>query len=87
VFEVQGRGLTIIDADGSNRRSVAMEGPRGARDAPAWSPNGKWIVLSSGKSPTVSTQIYAVRPDGTGLHAVTRRQAAIVDSAPAWQPR
>ena len=37
-------GLYIIDKDGNNRKLVLL----GYHEAPAWSPDGRWLVFSSG---------------------------------------
>ena len=38
-----------------------------------WSPDGRWLVFATNRDRMAYTgQIYAVRPDGTGLHALTR---------------
>jgi len=40
---------------------------------PAWAPDGKWLVFASNRGgPAATGQIFAVRPDGTGLHALSR---------------
>lgn len=40
---------------------------------PTWAPGGKWLVFASNRNgPAATGQIFAVRPDGTGLHALTR---------------
>ena len=36
-----------------------------------WSPDGKWLALSLAPGGGMNTQIYIVRPDGTGLRRLT----------------
>ncbi|MCI0389437.1 MAG: hypothetical protein MOB07_11840 [Acidobacteria bacterium] len=62
---------------------------------PSWSPDGQWIALSSDRDSTKpkgasgfstmhSTEIYLVRPDGSGLRRVTQAQAFA--GSPVWSP-
>lgn len=62
----------VMNADGSGAHRVTPWGLRGG-DHPDWSPDGKRILFTSnvdGPS-SVSSNKYTVRPDGTGLHALT----------------
>ena len=36
-----------------------------------WSPNGEWLALSIAPGGGMNTQIYVVRPDGSGLRRLT----------------
>ena len=39
---------------------------------PTWTPDGRWILFSSGREGVVSSgQVYRIRPDGTGLQRIT----------------
>jgi TolB protein len=62
----------VMNADGSNARRVTPWGLRGG-DHPDWSPDGKRILFTSNidGSSSVSSNKYTVKPDGTGLHALT----------------
>lgn len=61
--------VTALDGSGSVNvsRSRAYDG------WPMWAPGGKWLVFASNRDgPAATGQIFAVRSDGTGLHALTR---------------
>ena len=61
--------VTALDESGSINvsNSPAYDG------WPMWSPDGRWLVFATNRDRMAYTgQIYAVRPDGTGLHALTR---------------
>jgi Tol biopolymer transport system component len=62
----------VAKADGSGAVRVANTG---GANAPVWSPDGRWIAFADGF-------LYVVRPDGTGLRAVTWMRV----SYPAWSP-
>jgi Tol biopolymer transport system component len=61
--------VTALDGSGSINvsNSPAYDG------WPMWSPGGRWLVFASNRDRIpYAAQIYAARPDGSGLHALTR---------------
>src|SRR5207248_1918243 len=67
--------MMIIGIDGSNPRPLGDGVPTGD---PAWSPDGKQIVIASGG-------LTVVRPDGTRVGGIAV-PAGTTASAPAWSP-
>src|SRR5436190_4325263 len=70
------RALFVASADGSHSRRITPWSLNGG-DNPDWAPNGKLIVFRSHEDDEsgAQSQIYVVRPDGTGLRAITRFKA------------
>ena len=60
-------GITVMDADGNNKRIV--KNARGIH--PSWSPDGKRIVFVSGKNPGDDSQIYVMDIDGRNRTQIT----------------
>jgi Tol biopolymer transport system component len=79
----EGRRLAVIRHDGARLRRLPQLTWRDAE--PAWSPNGRRLAFAGSDECNPSTfcsHLYTVRSDGTGLHRVTDRGAAV----PAWSP-
>jgi TolB protein len=66
-----GRALFVARADGSRQRRITPWS-LDAGDNPDWSPDGRLIVFRSPASSFEGSQVYVVRPDGTGLQQLTR---------------
>jgi Tol biopolymer transport system component len=69
----RGHALFVARADGSGQRQITPWS-LDAGDHPDWSPNGKLILFRSSGGGGKQPQVYVVRPDGSGLRALTRFQ-------------
>jgi dipeptidyl aminopeptidase/acylaminoacyl peptidase len=76
-FDLEGRRLGVMDADGSNVRILSFPGVAAAR--PAWSPDGTRLVFQ-GRAGGV-LRLYVAAADGSGLRRLTR------GAQPAWSAR
>ncbi|MDQ6635402.1 MAG: hypothetical protein M3Z10_11690 [Gemmatimonadota bacterium] len=79
--------ISIMDADGSNKRRVFSAGS-GAAFAPAWSPDGQWIAFGLGgylqNRKTQPARLMIVRRDGTGARDLTGD--TLNAGFPSWSP-
>jgi Tol biopolymer transport system component len=85
VFRAQderGKGLRILDVE--SRQVTSLTDGQGVNDNfPTWSPTGDEIAFASDREDH-DWEIYAIRPDGTGLRRVTRIPGN--DAHPSWSP-
>lgn len=72
--------LFVARADGRQQKQITPWSLEVGDDAD-WSPDGKLILLHSFSEGTKQSQIYVVRPDGTGLRALTHFKGTEVLSA------
>lgn len=86
------RNIWIMNSDGTGRVALTQNQGAGYNSRiPLFSPGGGWITFYSNTditgvwngAGTASTNVWVVRPDGSGLTAITRNTAAGLDSAPA----
>ena len=73
-------GITVMDADGTNKRLV--KNARGLH--PTWSPDGKRIAFIAGKKPGDSAQIYVMDVDGRNRTQLTHD--FVHKRLPSWSP-
>jgi dipeptidyl aminopeptidase/acylaminoacyl peptidase len=59
---------TISTRGGYPRMVTALDDPV---SVPLWSPDGKWIAFSSAPGGGLNSQIFVIRPDGTGMRRLT----------------
>ena len=67
--------IYVMDGDGSGAMNLTRS-PRTNDWGPAWSPDGRLIAFNS------ATQLYVMRPDGSGR----RRLAGVEAEYPSWSP-
>jgi Tol biopolymer transport system component len=79
-------GLYVIRLDGTGLRQVIQATFEPLR--PRWSPDGRWIVLSSNaeRNQTESANVWIVAPDGSGLRQLTHESVPGQAWAPDWSP-
>ena len=70
--------VCIMDADGSNVRSLADGG------SPKWSPDGSLIAFHQG--PAEEWEVYIINTDGTNQRQVTGSPSGITAINPVWKP-
>jgi TolB protein len=87
VREVSGRILVpevdLINADGSDQRTLARPTQGGFGWAPSWSPDGRRLAFISTRDK--SAELYVVNADGTHLRRLTHTK--VLELNPHWQPR
>ena len=80
--------IWLMDADGRNQRPLTtFRGLNGGDITASWSPTGRWIAFSRARSLSGvwHTDIYAIRPDGTGLRQLTNSRGYL-NAMPDWSP-
>src|SRR5205807_10029938 len=63
-------GIYVMNAAGSGVRRLS--GTDAADYSPAWSPRGDHIAFASGSGEAGGTDLYVLKPDGTGRRLVVR---------------
>jgi TolB protein len=79
-----GETIWTMNADGGNQKYLSDTDTATDDDDPDWSPDGTEITFRrdiSGKA----SDIYAVKPDGTGLRNITKTPL-VYEGDPTWSP-
>src|SRR4029079_17053396 len=72
--------MSIVDVDGSGMVDLSRVGEGWQVD---WSPDGRSILFTSHRDhPDNYTDVYVMRPDGSGVHRLTHDSSY----TPAWSP-
>jgi TolB protein len=80
-----GWDIMIVSSQGGTPVRLSLPGDQ---HTPAWSPDGKYIAVGgTAVAGTGATEIYTMRPDGTGLRLRTVNPAGGGGGAPAWIAR
>ena len=75
--------IYIVRADGSDPQAILVGESGSGALHPAWSPDGKWIAIAR-EVGNYETDLYLIRPDGTGLHKLLERPG--METGPSWSP-
>jgi TolB protein len=78
------RAIFVINADGTGLRRVTPW-RLNAGDHPDWSPDGRWILFRS-PSFELGGNLYAIRPNGTGVRQLTRVGADVEMLSASYSP-
>jgi Tol biopolymer transport system component len=73
--------LFVINADGTGMTHIAT--PHGAQ-APAWSPDGRWIAYQSLSFIDLASELYITTPDGSNSIRLTNTSE--FETSPSWSP-
>jgi Tol biopolymer transport system component len=63
--------LSVVGADGTGLRTIDLSMP-GFVYGPAWSPDGKWLLVTFVPQATGQHDLFVVAPDGSSTVQVTR---------------
>lgn len=78
-----GRATQIFLADLNTGSYRAVTGEAGGAYDPAWSPDGQWLTYAARQARGTETNLWLIRPDGTGRQRLTEGGK---DRGASWSP-
>lgn len=78
------RAIFVIKSDGSGLRRLTPW-KLDAGDHPDWSPDGRWVLFRS-KSFELGGNLYAIRPNGTGMKQLTHIRSDVEVLSSSYSP-
>jgi Tol biopolymer transport system component len=81
---VKASAIYLIDSNGNTVRRLTP--PRLDAGNPDWAPNGKRIVFNSFYEGQSESELYTVRPDGTGMRRLRKEHKNNYAFDPVWSP-
>lgn len=81
-----GYAIAVVNADGTNKRTITSTAEPVLDIHPSWSPDGTKIVFVSGRDKTPGAyELYVMNADGSNPVRLTNN-TGITEDEPAWQP-
>jgi TolB protein len=81
---VKASAIYLIDSNGKTVRRLTP--PKLDAGNPDWAPNGKRIVFNSFYEGQSESELYTIRPDGTGMHRLRKEHRNNYAFDPVWSP-
>lgn len=81
---VKASAIYLIDSNGETVRRLTP--PRLDAGNPDWAPNGRRIVFNSFYEGQSESELYTIRPNGTGMHRLRKERKNHYAFDPVWSP-
>ena len=81
---INASAIYLISANGKTVRRLTP--PKLNAGNPDWAPNGKRIVFNSFYEGQSESELYTIRPDGTGMHRLRKEDKNNYAFDPVWSP-
>jgi Tol biopolymer transport system component len=85
IVVVRKQGTELVAVDASSGHTHVIGSRRGYYQAPAWSPDGRWIAVQSAPMGSADVEsLYLVHPHGSDFHQISG--STLSEGMPAWSP-